>query len=472
MTETLSRSLSIRDGRLFIEDCDVAELAEEFGTPLFVVSENHLVENLRDYQEAFTKHWPEGTFRVMAAIKANPNTAVRRILTREGAGCDTFGRGELELALRGGVDPHDLAVNGSIKSRDVIARAIEIGCHIILDSPIELDYCEEEAAKQGATAQVLLRVKPWLGDDYDMPSDFFPNRTIRDMTQTVKYGIPNTEMIPMVPKAMELPHVDFVGVHGHAGRHSKTLEFWQRLVTAEVETIARIRSEAGGKWSPQIISFGGGMAAIKDRETRVAVTDYESPQIEDYARVITDTFRREMTARGFDTTGMLIEVEPGRGLHNETGIHLATVHVVKHETEHIDRVWAETDTSEVFLSIGGLNVTPPFDYLFANKADAEMTDIADIAGLTCNYECLVEQTPVPPLETGDVLVFLNTGSYIEPYTCNFNALPRPGMVLVSGDRAEWIKRPENLDEVFARDVVPDHLADIGTSTRPMSEGMG
>jgi diaminopimelate decarboxylase len=460
MTETLSRSLSIRDGRLFIEDCDVADLAAEFGTPLFVVSENHLVQNLRDYQVAFTRHWPEGRFRVMAAIKANPNTAVRRILTREGAGCDTFGRGELELALHGGVDPHDLAVNGSIKSPELIARAIAVGCHVILDSPIELEYCEQEAVKQGTTAQVLLRVKPWL-EGFDMASDFFPDRTIRDMTQTVKYGIPNAEMIPMVPRAMELPHVDLVGVHMHAGRHSKHLEFWEALVTAQVVTIDRIRAEAGGDWSPQIISFGGGMAAIADRETRVAVTDYESPQIEDYARVITETFRREMTARDFDTNGMLIEVEPGRGLHNETGIHLATVQVVKHETENIQRVWAETDTSEVFLSIGGLNVTPPFDYLFANKADAEMTEVADIAGLTCNYECLVEQTPVPPLEPDDVLTFLNTGSYIEPYTCNFNALPRPGMVLVNGDRAEWIKRPETLDEVFARDVVPDRLADLG-----------
>ncbi len=164
MTKSLSRSLSIRNGRLFIEDCDVAELAERFGTPLFLVSERHLIENLHEYQEAFSTHWPEGEFRVMAAIKANPNTAIRRILTREGAGCDTFGRGELELALRGGVDPHDLAVNGSMKSPDLIARAIEIGCHIILDSPIELDYCEEEAAKQHKTAQVLLRVKPWLGN--------------------------------------------------------------------------------------------------------------------------------------------------------------------------------------------------------------------------------------------------------------------------------------------------------------------
>ena len=460
MTETLSRSLSIRDGRLFIEECDVAELAERFGTPLFVVSENHLVENLRDYEEAFSKHWPEGEFRVMAAIKANPNTAIRRILTREGAGCDTFGRGELELALRGGVNPQDLAVNGSIKSRDVIARAIEVGCHIILDSPIELDYCEEEAARQGKTAQVLLRVKPWLGG-LDMASDFFPDRTIRDMTQTVKYGIPTSEMLPMVPKALQLEHVDLVGVHMHAGRHSKRLEFWKALVTAQVDTIERIRTEAGGNWAPKIVSFGGGMAAMQDRETRVAVTDYESPQIEDYARVITGTFRREMSSRGFDTAGMLIEVEPGRGLHNETGIHLARLQVIKHETENIDRVWAETDTSEVFLSIGGLNVTPPFDYMFANKADAAMTEVADVVGQTCNYECLIEQAPVPHLEPGDVLTFLNTGAYIEPYACNFNMLPRPGMVLVSGDRAEWIKRPETLDEVFARDVVPEHLAEIG-----------
>ena len=460
MTTQLSESLSIRDGRLFMEDCDVAGLAEEFGTPLFIVSEQHLVANLRSYQEAFAAHWPEGPVRIMAAIKANPNTAIRRILTREGAGCDTFGMGELELALRGGVDRHDLAVNGSIKSREVIRRAVNVGCHVILDSPIELEYCQEEAERAGTTVPVLLRVKPYL-EDFDVPSDFFPNRTVRDMTQTVKYGIPTSEMLPMVKRAIGMPNVDLVGVHSHAGRHSKKLDFWRSMVTAMVRVIERIRDEAQDEWAPRIVSFGGGMAAILDRETRVAVTDYESPSIGDYARTITDTFRAEMGSRGFDLDGMLIEVEPGRGLHNETGIHVAEVHVVKHETENIDRYWLETDTSEVFLSIGGLNVEPPFDYIFANKADAESTSVADIAGITCNYECLVEQAPVPEIEPGDILTFLNTGSYIEPYTCNFNALPRPGMLLVSGASAEWVKRPETQDEVFARDIIPEHLEAIG-----------
>ena len=129
--------LSVRNGHLYIEECDAVELAERFGTPLFVVSESKLVSNLNAYTSAFEKHWPEGRVRVMAAIKANPITAVRRVLTREGAGCDTFGAGELELALRGGVTTEDIAVNGSIKTPDIIRRAIELGIHVILDSPRE-----------------------------------------------------------------------------------------------------------------------------------------------------------------------------------------------------------------------------------------------------------------------------------------------------------------------------------------------
>lgn len=164
--------LSIRDGHLFIEDCDTVELAKEFGTPIFVVSEKRLVDNFKQYQAAFSKHWPEGRARIMGAIKANPVTGIRRVLTREGCGCDTFGMGELELALRGGVPHDDIAVNGSIKSREIIRKAIDLGIHIILDNQYELDYCIEEAQAAGKKAHLLLRLKPYLAD-LDDPSDFF-----------------------------------------------------------------------------------------------------------------------------------------------------------------------------------------------------------------------------------------------------------------------------------------------------------
>jgi len=448
--------LSIRNGHLYIEDCDTVELANRFGTPLFVVSETKLVDNLKKYSTAFEKHWPEGRVRVMAAIKANPITAVRRVLTREGAGCDTFGAGELELALRGGVPTEDIAVNGSIKTPEIIRRAIELGIHIILDSARELDYCEQEAAALNKKATIVLRLKPFLAELED-PSDFFPSRQIRDMTQTVKYGIPTSEMLPMIPKIKASKWVDLVGVHTHSGRHSKKAVFWQSLVHNYVKLIEQISDGMGNGWIPHIVSIGGGFAAEHDIESRVAVTDYETPTVEEFAKITTTAFRESMQASGLSTEGIIFEVEPGRALHNETGIHLTRVHVVKHETANIDRRWLETDTSEVFLSVGSLNVKPAFRYVMASKADQPEAYKADIVGITCNYECLAEQAPVPETASGDIIAFLNTGSYIEVYGCNFNVLPRPGTVLVKSDQAEMVKAHETLEQVFSRDIVPDRL---------------
>jgi diaminopimelate decarboxylase len=450
---------NVRNGHLYIEDCDTVELAERFGTPLFVISETKLVNNLKAYTSAFEKHWPEGRVRVMAAIKANPITAIRRVLTREGAGCDTFGAGELELARRGGVPTEDIAVNGSIKTPSIIRRAIELGIHVILDSPRELDYCEQEAEKLGKKADIVLRLKPFL-EDLDDPSDFFPSRLIRDMTQTVKYGIPTSEMLPMIPRIRASKWVELVGVHTHSGRHSKKAIFWQSLVRNYVRLIKQISDGMGNGWIPHIVSIGGGFAAEHDIESRVAVTDYATPTVEEFAQFTTTAFREAMQANGLSTEGIIFEVEPGRALHNETGIHLTRVHVVKHETANIDRRWLETDTSEVFLSVGSLNVKPAFRYVVAGKADQPEAYKADIVGITCNYECLAEQAPVPETLSGDIIAFLNTGSYIEVYGCNFNVLPRPGTVLVKGDQAELVKAHETLEQVFSRDVVPDRLKDI------------
>ncbi len=455
----LNDVLTVRNGHLYIEDCDTVELAERFGTPLFVVSETKLVNNLRNYITAFEKHWPEGRVRVMAAIKANPITAVRRVLTREGAGCDTFGAGELELAMRGGVPTKNIAVNGSIKTPAIIRRAIELGIHIILDSPRELDYCEQEAEKLNKKADIVLRLKPYLADLED-PSDFFPSRLIRDMTQTVKYGIPTSEMLPMIPKIKGSNWVELVGVHTHSGRHSKKAVFWQSLIRNYVKLIKQISDGMGDGWVPHIVSIGGGFAAEHDIESRVAVTDYPTPSVDEFAQITTKAFRESMQASGLGTEGIVFEVEPGRALHNETGIHLTQVHVVKHETANIDRRWLETDTSEVFLSIGSLNVKPAFRYVVASKTDQPEAYKADIVGITCNYECLAEQAPVPETSSGDIVAFLNTGSYIEVYGCNFNVLPRPGTVLVKGDQAEMVKAHETLEQVFSRDIVPDRLKDI------------
>lgn len=451
----INDSLTIRGGRLFIEDRDASNLASEFGSPLFVVSENHLRANLRQYKTAFESHWPEGRVRIMPAIKASPLLAIRKVLSDEGCGCDVFGPGELEGALRGGVNPRDISVNGSIKDAEIISRAIDIGARIVLDSPKELELCEVEATKLNKVARVMFRIKPFMAE-LGTKSDFLPSAEIRELTQLIKYGVPTSEVLPMGPRALELPHVNPIGIHVHMGRHSKKIEVWQSWVRHCVLLTKRLSDLMDG-WVPEEIDFGGGFPSAPDKDTDVVVRGYDGPTLEQYAEAITDTLRTTMREVGMSSSGILIEVEPGRGLHSDTGIHLTTVRNIKEEKENRPRKWAELDTSEVFLGVPGLNEEPPFDIVFANKADAAHEIMTDLVGQTCNAELLFNQIGAPVLEEGDVVALINTGSYNEPMAANFNALPRPGTVLVCGGQADLIKRAETVDEVFARDRVPERL---------------
>jgi diaminopimelate decarboxylase len=451
----INQFLSIRQDRLFLENCDLTEIAKQFGTPLFVISESHLRSNLRRYKNAFTKYWHEGPVRIMPSLKASPLLAIRKVLSDEGCGCDIFGPGELECALRGGVNPSEISVNGSIKDREIIRRGIDIGARIVLDSPRELEMCEEEGRALNKIARVMFRIKPVLSN-VGVMSDFAPDYEIRDLTQLIKYGIPTAELLPMCTRVMQLDHVEPIGIHVHIGRHSSQLEVWESLVTQTV-LLTKQMSELMSGWIPSEVDFGGGFPSFPNTDPDVYVKGYSEHQIEDYAKVIVTTFRHTMATVNLDCAGITLEVEPGRGLHCDTGVHLTSVKNIKQEDGERARKWAEVDTSEVFLGVPGLSEEDPFAVMVANKTDQPNSIITDIVGLTCNAERLCNQIETPVLDCGDVLALLNTGSYIEAMAANFNALPRPGSVLVSDTVAELVKRHETIDDVLARDIIPERL---------------
>lgn len=454
--EWINPSLSSRGKELFIEERSTVSLAQEFGTPLFVVSENHLRQNLHMYRDEFTQRWPEGPIRIMPSLKANPLIAIRRILTDENTGCDVFGPGELEAAIRGGVPAEQISVNGSTKDRAIIRRAIDHGARVVLDSPRELLLCEEIAGVLNKTARVMFRLKPCL-DDLDVMSDYAPEYSIRELTQLIKYGIPKSELLSMASQYTHMKHVDAVGVHVHMGRHSKQLDVWRAWVENTIALTAELRN-AIGAWTPREINLGGGLPSFPDDDTDVTVKGYNGPKLPELAECITSTLRASMRQHGLDANGVIFEIEPGRGIHCDTGIHLTTVRNLKTETNGGVHRWAEVDTSQMFLGIGGANFDKPkFQFRVANRINEPNTNKTDIVGLTCNLEVLFYQVHVPELSLGDTIALLNTGSYIEPCTQNFNALPRPGTVLVCGDQAELIKRHETVNDVFARDIVPERL---------------
>lgn len=443
--------LSVRDGHLWLEECDLVDIAERFSTPLYVISEDQLLRNLDAIGAAFRSAWPHGDVRVLPSIKANLSLAVRRVLTRAGAGCDTFGPGELHAALTAEVPPNLISVNGSTKSVAVIEQAVAAGARITLDSAPELDLVEAAAARLGTRAHVRLRLRP----DYDgltEHSDFFPDADVRLAAQRYKPGIPTEQALAVGAAAIASEHVELTGLMAHLGRHSADLEVWRGMAASFAEVIVRVCA-GWGEWRPQEIDIGGGFPAPRDP---TSPTGAAAAPIGEYATAVAGTLAGELSTRGLDPAGIALEVEPGRSLHADAGVHLTSVRGLKRQHAPVAWAWVETDTTEMFMA-DLLIEHAHFRPVVASRADQPARVTADIVGMSCGFDVLAQQTELPEVEVNDVIAFLDTGAYQDACASNFNALPRPGTVLVRGDQAEWIKRPETVAEVFARDIVPERL---------------
>ena len=180
------------------------------------------------------------------------------------------------------------------------------------------------------------------------------------------------------------------------------------------------------------------------------------PSIEQYARTITKTLREELASVGIDPGGIRLQLEPGRGLFGDTAIHLATVKTVKRQHRPIPYTWVLTDTTYFFFADNVLehNRHP---FVLANRTDAPKAIRADIVGHSCAPDTIVMGASLPDTSEGDLVAFLEMGAYGETSASNFNALPRPAVVLVNGTDVDLIKRAETIVDVFERDIVPGRL---------------
>ena len=146
------------NGNLWVEDCDVAELAAEFGSPLFIISESQFRYTYRMFRDAFSKHYP-GESQILFANKSNNGLAYRHIMNQEGAGGDCFGVNELYLSLLAGTDPRDLVLNGSNKQTEELEMAIANGLCINIDAMDELDRIDAICKRLGRDANIGIRLK-------------------------------------------------------------------------------------------------------------------------------------------------------------------------------------------------------------------------------------------------------------------------------------------------------------------------
>jgi diaminopimelate decarboxylase len=404
-------------GHLEIGGCDAIELAQEFGTPAYVVAEDDLRARARAFVDELASRHRD--FDVLFASKAFPCTAVYRVLAEEGLACDVASGGELALALRGGFDSARIYFHGNAKSMRELREALTAGVgHIVLDSFDEFDRLEQVAAEFDRSQPVLIRVTPGVAGD--------THHAISTGQANSKFGFSVDEARAAIERLAGVPHLDLVGLHFHIGSQLFELEPFREAI----RTIASL-----GDFP--VYNLGGGLA--------VAYTpDQQPPAISEYVAALVNTVHEEL---GEDKHLLL---EPGRTLVANSTVTLYTVQTVKRNVS----TWVAVD--------GGMsdNLRPMlygsvYEALVADRPLAQASEHCQIAGKHCESgDVIVRDAVLADPAPGDVIATPVTGAYGYSLANNYNGVPRPPVIFCSDGSARVVVRRETYEDLMARDVQP------------------
>jgi diaminopimelate decarboxylase len=406
---------------LEIGGCDAVELAREFGTPAYVVSEDDLRARARAYVRGLQAHHPDSD--VLFASKAFPCTAVYRVLAQEGLACDVASGGELALALRGGFDPARIYLHGNAKSEQELDFALRSGVgHIVLDSLHDVERLERVAAAHasGGAANgiqdVLIRITPNVSGD--------THAAISTGQADSKFGFGLAEAPAAIERIASSPHLRLVGLHCHIGSQLLDVEPFVHAVEA-LATLGEF----------DVYNLGGGLGAAY-LETQ------EPPSIADYIATVA---RAAHAAFG---SGKRLLLEPGRSLVANSAVTLYTVQTVKHNVS----TWVAVD--------GGMsdNLRPMlygsrYEAALANRMLATGTEICQLAGKHCESgDVIVRDVALASPVPGDIVVTPGTGAYGYAMANNYNGVPRPPVVFCRDGDARVVVRRETYEDLMSRDV--------------------
>ncbi|MHB0912326.1 MAG: diaminopimelate decarboxylase [Armatimonadota bacterium] len=429
-------------GHLEIGGCDTVELAREFGTPLYVVDEQFLREKCRAYVSNFASRYPQS--RIAFAGKAFLTAAMCRILAQEGMYLDVVSAGEIYTAMKADFPMERLYFHGNFKSGAELRMALEQGVgRIVVDNREELELLNAVALEMGKKANILFRITPGI--------DPHTHKMISTGQADTKFGlnIKSGDAMAAVKRALELPGINLVGIHCHVGSQLLDLEAHTGAIPIVVRFAKEVADETG--FVVQEINTGGGLG-VRYTESM------NPPSIEEFSEVITSTLKKALAETGLPGTPTLVQ-EPGRSIISPTGTTLYTIGTIKKVPI------TESPGHRIYVAVdGGITDNPrPALYeavytpLAASRMNERASQTVTISGKHCETDTLIVDTKLPELAAGDVLAVLNTGAYNFAMSSNYNRFPRPAVVLVKAGKAEIIVKRETLDDLVARDVIPENL---------------
>ena len=408
-----------KNEQLYVEDLPVKQLAEEFGTPLYIYSRATLERHWHAFDSALGKH----PHLICYAVKANSNIGILNVMAKLGSGFDIVSQGELERVLAAGGEASKVVFSGVAKSRAEIMRALEVGIRCFnVESVAELHHINQIAGEMGKVAPISLRVNP----DVDAHTHPYISTGLKEN----KFGVSVDEAREVYKLAATLPHVKITGMDCHIGSQLTELQPFLDATDRLIRLMEQLKEDG---ITLKHLDLGGGLG--------VTYTDETPPHPSDYATALLNKLK--------DYEDLEIILEPGRAIAANAGILVAKVQYIK---SNESRNFAITDT--------GMNdmIRPALYEAYMNIIEIDRTlerekAIYDVVGPVCETSDFLGKQRELAIAEGDYIAQRSAGAYGASMSSNYNSRPRTAEVLVDGDKAHLIRRRENLSELWALESI-------------------
>ena len=403
-----------KNNQLMAENLPVKQLAEQFGTPLYVYSRATLERHWHAFNNAFGEH----PHLVCFAVKSNPNIAILNVMAKLGSGFDIVSQGELERVLAAGGDAAKVVFSGVAKSHQEIARALEVNIRCFnVESEAELLRINQIAGEMGKIAPISLRVNP----DVDAHTHPYISTGLKEN----KFGVSVEQAREVYKVAATLPNIKIVGMDCHIGSQLTELQPFLDAVDRLIVLMEQLKQDG---IALKHLDLGGGLG--------VTYTDEAPPHPTDYAKALWE----KLSA----FSELEIIVEPGRAITANAGILVTKVEYLK---SNESRNFAIVDA--------GMNdmIRPALYQAYMNILEIDRTlareeKIYDVVGPICETSDFLGKQRKLAIAEGDYLAQRSAGAYGASMSSNYNSRPRTAEVMIDGDKAHLIRRREALNELW------------------------
>ena len=403
-----------KNNQLMAENLPVKQLAEQFGTPLYVYSRATLERHWHAFNNAFDEH----PHLVCFAVKSNPNIAILNVMAKLGSGFDIVSQGELERVLAAGGDAGKVVFSGVAKSRQEIARALEVNIRCFnVESEAELLRINQVAGEMGKIAPISLRVNP----DVDAHTHPYISTGLKEN----KFGVSVEQAREVYKVAATLSNIEIVGMDCHIGSQLTELQPFLDAVDRLIVLMEQLNQDG---IHLKHLDLGGGLG--------VTYTDEAPPHPTDYAKALWE----KLSA----FSELEIIVEPGRAITANAGILVTKVEYLK-----------SNESRNFAIADAGMNdmIRPALYQAYMNILEIDRTlareeKIYDVVGPICETSDFLGKQRKLAIAEGDYLAQRSAGAYGASMSSNYNSRPRTAEVMVDGDKAYLIRRREDLNELW------------------------